>query len=122
MSLMQMKDISPARWILRRCIFFVAVGVALSISAAQAQVPVKPSAANGEMLARRWCASCHIVAKDQKSGSSDVPTFASIGGQAQITPEGLALFLLTSHPRMPDMALSRREVADLVAYILTQRP
>ena len=31
----------------------------------------------------------------------------------------LALFLLLPHPKMPDMALSRNEAADLAAYIVS---
>jgi len=33
---------------------------------------------HGEQLARRWCASCHIVADDQTVGADSVPTFAAI--------------------------------------------
>ena len=32
----------------------------------------------------------------------------------------LALFLLSPHPKMPDMNLSRNEAADLAAYIKSQ--
>jgi hypothetical protein len=31
----------------------------------------------------------------------------------------IALFLLDPHPKMPDMALSRSEAADLAAYIVS---
>jgi hypothetical protein len=31
----------------------------------------------------------------------------------------IALFLLDPHPKMPDMGLSRKEAADLAAYIAT---
>jgi hypothetical protein len=33
----------------------------------------------------------------------------------------LAYFLLSPHPRMPDMNLSRSEAADLAAYIARQK-
>lgn len=101
--------------------FRIAIGAAAaaaSVGAAEAQT-VRPDPANGEALARRWCASCHVVSADQKSAASDAPTFASIG-RGGITAEGLALFLLSPHPNMPDMALTRKEVADLVAYIRLQ--
>ena len=32
----------------------------------------------GEALAKQWCASCHIVAPDQRHGGDNVPSFASI--------------------------------------------
>jgi hypothetical protein len=33
----------------------------------------------------------------------------------------IALFLLDPHPKMPDMGLSRKEAADLAAYIATAK-
>lgn len=33
---------------------------------------------NGEQLARRWCATCHLVAADQSQANADVPSFLSI--------------------------------------------
>lgn len=97
-----------------------AAAAAASVGAVKAQT-ARPDPANGEALARRWCASCHVVSADQKSAASDAPTFASIGRSGEITAQGLALFLLSPHPNMPDMALTRKEVADLVAYIRLQR-
>jgi mono/diheme cytochrome c family protein len=89
-------------------------------SLATAQPDPRPDPARGEVLAKKWCAACHFVSKDQKVGSPDAPTFASIGRRAQLSAEWLALFLLSPHPLMPDMSLSRREVADLVAHIRAQ--
>ena len=74
-------------------------------------------AARGGVIAKRWCATCHQVSSDQKPVSSDVPSFISIAHQKRLTPDVLAAFLSTSHPRMPDMHLSRSEIADIVAYI-----
>jgi mono/diheme cytochrome c family protein len=75
-------------------------------------------AANGERLARQWCASCHVVSVDQQQASADAPPFAAIGRTPGLTAEKLALFLLDPHPKMPNMALTRREAADLAAYIV----
>ena len=74
-------------------------------------------AANGERLARRWCASCHLVAADQKQASADVPAFSSIARMPGFDRDKVAFFLLDPHPKMPDMALTRSEAADLADYI-----
>jgi mono/diheme cytochrome c family protein len=74
-------------------------------------------AANGERLARRWCASCHVVAADQKQASADVPAFSSIARMPGFDRNKVALFLLDPHPKMPDMSLTRSEAADLADYI-----
>jgi mono/diheme cytochrome c family protein len=73
---------------------------------------------NGERLARRWCASCHLVAPDQKGASADVLPFATIARMPGFTVEKLAFFLLEPHPKMPNMALTRREATDIAEYIV----
>jgi len=72
---------------------------------------------HGADLAKRWCASCHVVAADQKQASADVPPFAAIAGRSDFTPEKVAFFLLDPHPKMPNFPLSRNEAGDIAAYI-----
>jgi mono/diheme cytochrome c family protein len=72
---------------------------------------------DGERLARRWCAACHVVAADQQRASTDAPPFATIARVPGFSADKLALFLLEPHPKMPNMGLSRREAADLADYI-----
>ena len=79
-------------------------------------------AANGERLARRWCASCHVVASDQKQANADVPAFATIARMSGFSRDKLAFFLLDPHPKMPDMSLTRNEAADLADYITSLAP
>ena len=85
-----------------------------------ASAALAADAANGEQLAKRWCAACHVVAPDQTRGNPDVPSFASVGKRPDFSAEKVALFLLDPHPKMPNMGLSRTEAADLAAYIATQ--
>lgn len=72
---------------------------------------------DGEKLARRWCAACHLVAPDQQRTSTDAAPFAAIAHVPGFNREKLAYFLLEPHPKMPNMALSRGEAADLADYI-----
>ena len=74
---------------------------------------------NGGRLAQRWCASCHIVAPDQQQASADAPPFAGIARTPGFNAQRVAFFLLEPHPKMPAMALSRRDAEDLAAYIGT---
>ncbi len=78
-------------------------------------------AAKGQTLAKRWCAACHVVASDQKAGSTQAPAFSTVAAKPGFTAGALALFLLEPHPKMPDMGLSRGEAADLAAYIAIQK-
>ena len=90
-----------------------AATLATSASAADAR--------KGETLAKRWCATCHVVAADQQVGTTQSPAFATIARNPEFNEAMLAFFLLTPHPRMPDMNLSRSEAADLAAYIMMQK-
>ena len=74
---------------------------------------------NGERLARRWCATCHVVASNQRAPTSEAPPFATLANRPGLDAAKLALFLLEPHPKMPNMGLSRTEAADLAAYIAT---
>jgi mono/diheme cytochrome c family protein len=78
-------------------------------------------AANGERLAKRWCAACHLVASDQQRGTTQAPPFSAIAKEPGIDAAKIALYLLLPHPKMPDMNMSRAEAADLAAYIAAQR-
>lgn len=99
--------------------------IALAILASSSQVWVVDLAyaadpAHGERLAKRWCAECHVVAPDQTSARVDAPSFAAISATRRV-PE-ISGFLQADHPQMPDMSLSRDEIANLIAWIQTLSP
>jgi mono/diheme cytochrome c family protein len=76
----------------------------------------------GRRLSETWCSSCHFVGHDAPSGiSNGTPTFVGIANISSTTPLSLRAFLQTSHARMPDLHLSRDEIDDLAAYILSLR-
>jgi len=93
--------------------------LSLLVLVAAASSAVAADAANGEALARRWCAACHVVSADQTSGSTQTAPFSAIGRRSNFDAGQLALLLLAPHPAMPDMGLSRGEAADIAAYIAT---
>ncbi|MGX1165544.1 mono/diheme cytochrome c family protein [Bradyrhizobium sp. USDA 372] len=76
---------------------------------------------HGADLAKRWCASCHVVANGQTQASADVPSFASVARKPDFSAERLAFFLLDPHPKMPNFPLSRTEAGDIAAYIASLR-
>jgi cytochrome c2 len=95
----------------------------LSRAAAIAALALTPlvahaaDAENGARLAQRWCASCHLVAPDQRTAMADVATFAAIARGQRLDSRPLEEFLAAPHPLMPGMELSREAIADLSAYI-----
>jgi mono/diheme cytochrome c family protein len=76
--------------------------------------------ANGEKLAKRWCAACHVVAADQRSGTTQAAPFSAMAKTPGLDAGKVALYLLLPHPKMPDMNLTRAEAGDLAAYIVKQ--
>lgn len=78
-------------------------------------------AEHGRDLAKRWCASCHVVSPDQARASADVPPFATIARRPNFDARRLAYFLLDPHPKMPDLPLGRAAAEDIAAYIETLR-
>ena len=71
----------------------------------------------GKALAERSCASCHLVAPDQKSATTEAPPFTELASRSPDEIEALATFLAAPHPPMPPVSLTRREIDDVVAYI-----
>jgi mono/diheme cytochrome c family protein len=88
-----------------------------AVSAFGASSARAADADHGGDLAKRWCASCHVVASSQAQASADVPSFASIARRPDFSAERLAFFLLDPHPKMPNFPLSRTEATDIAAYI-----
>jgi len=74
---------------------------------------------HGLALAKRWCASCHVVSAEQQRASVDVPPFATIARSPNFDARHLAYFLLNPHPKMHDLPLSRGAADDIAAYIAT---
>ena len=74
-------------------------------------------ALNGERLAQRWCAACHVVTTAQREANADAPPFEEIAKRPNFTENGLMTFLLNPHAKMPNMNLSRIEAGYIAAYV-----
>ena len=104
------------RYPVRSAIIALAVGPGLLTCPALAADPF-----NGERLAERWCAACHVVTANQSRASADAPPFAEIAKRPAFSESGLTTFLLDPHAKMPNMNLSRIEAGDIAAYIARLR-
>jgi mono/diheme cytochrome c family protein len=83
-----------------------------------APVAVAADADNGKRLAEARCVPCHQVGPTTRREVADAPPFETIARKFAPQPEMLAFSLLNPHPRM-NVALTRREVEDIAAYINT---
>ena len=77
---------------------------------------------NGQRLAERWCVGCHTISPNHKpAATTEAPPFSAIAHKPNFDAGALALFLLSPHPKMPDLGLSRNAAADLAVFIAAQR-
>jgi cytochrome c len=75
-------------------------------------------AQQGESLARTWCSGCHLVGT---AGGDAAPPLAAIARDPGRTDAYIYAWLTDPHPPMPQLDLSRQEIADLIAYLDTLR-
>jgi cytochrome c len=74
----------------------------------------------GAQLARQWCANCHLVGGNPAGAvPQGPPSFQTIAHS--LTTDQLRAFLSHPHGAMPDLALTRAEIDDLIGYIETLR-
>lgn len=76
------------------------------------------NAERGRLLAGQWCTSCHVVADDVPGGTVG-PAFSAMVPLRGRTEQQLRGWLAAPHDPMPDFNLSAREIADIVAYIVS---
>jgi len=78
-------------------------------------------AAAGAQVAQRWCANCHVIdgAGPSASVPQGPPSFHVIAGH--LDADQMRAFLANPHGAMPNLALSRAEIADLIDYIQSLR-
>ena len=76
-------------------------------------------AANGEKLARRWCADCHVVASDQRQGSTCRAVFRHRQNTGHRCRQNCAVPVVAASEDAGHEPVAQRS-ADLAAYIEKQ--
>jgi mono/diheme cytochrome c family protein len=101
----------------------VASAVALTLCSRGASGQSQHSTSAGRLVAERFCVACHDIGGAPTEGavSAGVPGFATIAARPEQTAEAIAGRIVVPHPQMPDIQLTRREIADVSAYILSLR-
>ncbi len=99
----------PSRW---------AVALALLL-AGFTPLAARANVANGQRLARQWCASCHVIDRGPATVPQGPWTFRAMA--KNLDRGRMRTFLSHPHGSMPDLTLTRAEIADLIAYIASLR-
>jgi mono/diheme cytochrome c family protein len=73
----------------------------------------------GRVLAEKWCAECHVPGSSIRGRPGVPPSFRAIAKDPATTERSVRVFLVSPHPSMPNVSLTREQVDDIVAYILS---
>jgi mono/diheme cytochrome c family protein len=84
--------------------------------------PLPGDVNRGHELAKTWCIGCHFVEAHEIAAKDTVPSFNAIAAMKSTTIPSLKAFLQTRHRDMPDWWLTRQQVDDVIAYIMSLRP
>lgn len=80
-----------------------------------------PDPARGHEQVKRLCVGCHSVEAEAGPTQTDIPSFKSIANRPDQTRKKLLNWLTSPHPPMPDTGLSRRDIRDIGAYLMSLR-
>jgi len=103
------------------------IGLAVGAVGCQPLTPATRSAAAephpGLAFAQASCGGCHAVGRQSVSPNPEAPPFAAIVNQEGLTGNTLAAWLRNAHnyPAEMKFSLERRQVNELVSYMLTLR-
>jgi mono/diheme cytochrome c family protein len=99
------------------------IGFLLAATAgASAQQP--PDPVQGRELSRQLCRGCHLVSPAQEGPVPDgIPSFMAIAARPGADAARIeAALIKPPHPLMPDPPLTRPQMRDVAAYILSLSP
>jgi mono/diheme cytochrome c family protein len=98
----------------------VAVGAAIALSAGSAAAQQTGDTQEGAKLATTWCSNCHRVDAGGAAQVGDAaPAWAEVANRSSTTSLSLHAFLMSPHGRMPDFKLTRGQIDDVTAYVLS---
>ena len=81
-----------------------------------------PKAEAGRAIAQKFCSSCHLTPDmPERSVTVGIPSLSTLANKPEQTSEAIALRLINPPHPMPDMQLTRDEIADVIAYLAKLR-
>ena len=93
----------------------------LTVLAALTVRPAHADTAKGAQIARQWCANCHVIGGNPAGPVPQGPPSFQMVAHSGMSADQLRAFLAHPHGAMPNLALDRAEIDDLISYIETLR-
>jgi cytochrome c553 len=79
-------------------------------------------AESGRRLAERLCARCHLnPGQGEKTAAGEIPGFKAVANRPQQDVNGIVQWLRSIPPMMPNHHLTRQEMDELAAFIMSLR-
>ena len=99
--------------------------VIISVLVAAFTLPARAQdseAERGRALADRLCARCHLnPGQGEKTTAGEIPGFKAVANRPQQDVEGIVMWLQSIPPMMPNHHLTRQEMDELAAFIMSLR-
>ena len=70
----------------------------------------------GRQLVTRSCSSCHAT-EGSATATDNAPPFSAVAKTNKERPAWIRGWLMSPHPPMPNISLSRQQIDDIVAYL-----
>ena len=70
----------------------------------------------GRQLVVRSCSSCHAT-ESSATAADNAPPFSTVAKTHKERPVWIRGWLMSPHPPMPNISLSRQQIDDIVAYL-----
>ncbi len=104
-----------------RIAVLLAILAAVSSAANAQEAPGNPE--TGRAYAREVCSPCHAVTREQAAQRTIAiaPDFHTIANTPGMTATALHAFLMTPHPKMPNLILTGEQSDDVIAFLLSLR-
>jgi mono/diheme cytochrome c family protein len=95
----------------------IALGAGLAFHPCRAQSAVS----EGDQIAQKTCAVCHVIEPTGSGSWTDAPSFESVANRPGMTQQWLADFVRKPHMHMVTDQYTPAQANALAAFILSQR-
>ena len=94
----------------------IVVGTVISLGCAADALAAAGNAEAGRQFVMRSCSSCHAI-EAAKTATDNAPPFSVVAKTNKDNPAWIRGWLMSPHPPMPNISLSRQQIDDIIAYL-----